>query len=385
MRFLLVMLLVACGNRVALAPKTPAVPVETPARDLAAAKLAAPTGDRRSLAKDPRVVDLDIIRITANGSEMTSVATADEFKKANEAAKAGRTDEALGIYRSIVQQFPESQFAPVSLFNIAAIFDGRGDPRQTIATLRQLVTSYPDTRESIDGHLYIAAVQADHQQWPDALATLDGILPRANLTFADRLEALARKGYVLLELKRYDDADVALAAAIDEWRKAPHIDDPYYIAMAHYYRGEVAHRRFADAPIRLPDDQLVADLEQKRVYAVAAYDQWKETLRFHHAYWATASGYQMSQIFVELWQATVTAPYPDKVQAPSRARYITEVHERVREHLAKALEGHRMNVELAKAFGVDTDWSKGSEQQAAKIMEMIAKDSSGDYLTPPNP
>ncbi|HEV7558274.1 MAG TPA: tetratricopeptide repeat protein, partial [Kofleriaceae bacterium] len=280
MRFLLVMLLVACGNRVALAPKTPAVPVESPARDLAAAKGAAPTGDHRSLAKDPRVVDLDIIRITANGSEMTSVATADEFKKANEAAKAGRTDEALGIYRGIVQQFPESQFAPVSLFNIAAIFDGRGDPAHTIATLRQLVTSYPDTRESIDGHLYIAAVQADHQQWPDALATLDSVLPRANLTFADRLEALARKGYVLLELKRYDDADTALAGAIAEWRKAPHIDNPYYIAMAHYYRGEVAHRRFADAPIRLPDDQMFADLEQKRVYAVAAYDQWKATLSF---------------------------------------------------------------------------------------------------------
>jgi tetratricopeptide (TPR) repeat protein len=384
MRFLLVMLLIACGNRVAITPKTPAVPVESPARDLAAAKTATPTGDHHAPAKDPRVVDLDIIRITANGTDMTSVATADEFKKANEAAKAGRTDEALGIYRGIVQQFPESRFAPVSLFNIAAIFDGRGDPGQTIATLRQLVTSYPDARESIDGHLYIAAIQADHQQWADALATLEAVLPRANLTFADRLEALARKGYVLLELKRYDDADAALTAAIAEWRKAPHIDDPYYIAMAHYYRGEVAHRRFADAPIRLPDDQLIADLEQKRVYAVAAYDQWKEALRFHHAYWATASGYQMSQIFVELWQATVTAPYPEKVDAPSRARYITEVHERVREHLAKALEGHRMNVEMAKAFGVDTDWSKGSEQQAAKIMEMIAKDSSGDYLTPPN-
>jgi hypothetical protein len=80
----------------------------------------------------------------------------------------------------------------------------------------------------------------------------------------------------------------------------------------------------------------------------------------------------------------VTAPYPYRIDSATRPKYLTDVHDRVREHLAKALEGHRMNVEMAKAFGVDTDWSKGSEQQAAKIMEMIAKDSSGDYLTPPN-
>jgi len=376
-------------DRVAMKPKAPPVPIETPARDLAAAKAgtSAVPDAARVRSKDPRVIDLDIIRITASspgGGEPTAIATVEEFKRANEAAKAGRTEEALGIYRSIVQQFPDSAYAPVSLFNSAAIYDGRGDPGQTIATLRQLVTSYPTSRESIDGHLYIAAVQAEHSQWNDALATLDGLLPRSNLTYTDRVEANARKGYVLVELRRYDDAETALAAAVDEWRKAPRIEDSYYIAMASYYRGEVAHRRFADAPLRLPDDQLFTDLEQKRVYAVTAYDAWKETLHFHHAYWATAAGYQMSQIFVELWQAIVTAPFPTKLEQSSRGRYITDVHERVREHLAKALEGHRMNVELAKAFGVDTDWSKGSERQAAKIMEMIAKDTSGDYVTPPN-
>ena len=44
-----------------------------------------------------------------------------------------------------------------------------------------------------------------------------------------------------------------------------------------------------------------------------------------------------------------------------------------------------MNVELAKAFGVDTAWSKGSEQQAAKIMELIAREGRGAYVTPGTP
>ncbi|HEU4616094.1 MAG TPA: tetratricopeptide repeat protein, partial [Kofleriaceae bacterium] len=339
-------------------------------------------------AKDPRVIDLDIIRITATSHgvggdpEMNDVATADLFKQANAAAKSGDTERALQLYRQLIVEFPDSRFAPVVLFNIAAIFDGRGDVAQTVQTLRELVKSYPTSRESIDGHLYIAALQSDKEQFADALATLNEVLARTNLTYADRIEAFARKGYVLLELHRYEDADAALTASIAEWRKVPRLEDPYYIAMAHYYRGELAHRKFLEAPARLPDDQLVADLEAKRVLAVTAYDRWKEALGFKQAYWATAAGYQMSQIFVELWEAHVKAPYPRRIDADTRSKYVAEVHDRVREHLEKALEGHRMNVELAKAFGVETVWSRASEQKAAEVMELLAREGAGQYVTP---
>lgn len=338
---------------------------------------------------DPRVVDLDIIRITASqkgvGGDVTAehVATADLFKQANEAAKAKSTERALGLYRKIVAEFPDSKYAPVSLFNIAAVFDARGDLDATIATLRDLVQRYPDSRESIDGHLYLAALQAEHARWADASATLDQILVRPNLTYTDRIEAFARKGYALIEQHNYSDAAAALDSAAAEWRKAPHIDDPYYIAMATYYRGELAHRAFSEAPVRLPDDVLVADLEHKRVLAVQAYDFWKQSLGFRQAYWATASGYQMSQIFVELWKDTVTAPFPARIDRKTRDAYVVEVHDRVREHLAKALEGHRMNVELAKAYGVQTEWSVGSAKQAAAVADLLAGDRPGSYVTPP--
>jgi tetratricopeptide (TPR) repeat protein len=363
----------------------------TPARDLAGARTAVPHEPHATPleARDPRVVDLDIIRITAHASgpggdpELTSVASADLFKQANEAAKSGRQRDAIATYRQLVAEFPDSQFAPVSLFNIAAIYDAQGDLTATVTTLDELVATYPSARESIEGHLYIAALRADHHQWPEAAATLSAVLARPNLTFADRIEAFARRGYVELEQHQYDKADTSLSAAVAEWRAAPRIEDPYYIAMAHYYRGELMHRRFLEAPVRGGDDEMVADLEAKRALAVQAYDRWRDSLGFKQAYWATASGYQMSQIFVELWEAHVKAPYPARIAVATRATYIADVHSRVRDDLEKALEGHRMNVELAKAYGVDTPWSKASEQQAATIMALLAKDAAGSYVTPP--
>jgi tetratricopeptide (TPR) repeat protein len=383
----------ACGARSAK-PTLPSTqsPAVAPAHDLAAAKNnPPPANDTAShlVAKDPRIVDLDIIRITASpfGGDAYGdhVATADLFRQAGEAAKSGATERAIDLYRRIVIEFPESKYAPISLFNIAAIQDGRGDVALTISTLRELVKLYPNARESIDGHLYIAALQTDKAQFADALVTVDEIFARPNLTYADRVEILARKGYILIELRRYEEATPVLESAVAEWRKAPRIEDPYYIAMASYYRGELAHRKFQEAPARLPDEQLVADLEAKRVLAVKAYDHWKEALGFKQAYWATASGYQMSQIFVELWQVHVTAPYPKRIDAATRPKYIAEVHGNVREHLDKALEGHRMNVELAKAYGVETTWSKASATRAAQVMELLAKESTGQYVTPESP
>jgi TolA-binding protein len=379
--------------------------IVTPARDLSSAKPAAerggsptgvhaagdPTITGKDVATDPRVIDLDIIRIDAHSRgpggdvELTSVAAADLFKQANQSAKAGRPREAIALYRQIVAEFADSQFAPISLFNIAALYDAQADLPATLATLAELVAKYPDARESVEGQLYIAALQAAHGQWTDAEATLTAALARQNLTFVDRIEAFARKGYVEVEQRAYDRAEVSLEAAVAEWRKAPRIDDPYYIAMASYYRGEVMHQKFLAAPVLRGDDEIVADLDAKRALAVKAYDRWRDCLGFKHAYWATAAGYQMSQIFEELWEAHVKAPYPARIDVATRPLYVADVHARVRVDLEKALEGHRMNVELAKAYGVDTPWSQGSERQAVAIFELLAKDTAGSYVRPQDP
>ena len=195
--FLLVPVLVlACGGRAntpTLAKATPST--SSPAVDLARAKASAKPGDPK-VGDDPRI-ELDIIRITAStkgvGGDTTAehVATSDLFKQAADFAKAKQSERALGLYRKIVAEFPDSKYAPVSLFNVAAILDGRGELDATIATLADLVQRYPDSRESIDGHLYIAALQAEHKRWQDAATTLDQLLARPNLTYSDRIEVFA--------------------------------------------------------------------------------------------------------------------------------------------------------------------------------------------------
>jgi hypothetical protein len=41
-----------------------------------------------------------------------------------------------------------------------------------------------------------------------------------------------------------------------------------------------------------------------------------------------------------------------------------------------------MNVELAKAFGVESTWSKGSEARAVEVLDLLARDARGEYVGP---
>jgi TolA-binding protein len=366
-----------------------------PAEDLAGARPVTPPatspdarpGSSAEVA-GPGVTDLDTIRIQvvsrtpAGDTEMTSVATADLFNTASAAWKEGRGDEAIGAFRRLVAEFPDSTYAPLALHNIAAIYDKRGDHASTVTALRELITAYPSSRKSVEAHLYLAALLAEHKRWPETVTTLDQALARANLTYADRVEALARKGYAQLELSQLDLADATLLAAVAEWRKAPRIDDPYFIAMARYYLGAISHRRFLAIKVALPDDNLGKSLAAKEALAAQAYDRWREALTHRHAYWATASGYQMSQVFLELWEAAVKAPYPTAMSAQARPPYVEEVHDRVRPHLEKALAGHRMNVQLAEAYGVTTSWSEASKTRALQIQEILGKEAQRQYVLP---
>lgn len=339
------------------------------------------TDDQRLVDGEPKVHDLDVIHLDVVGTDAEGDAVIEAktpgplLDKGNEAFKAGRLDAAEGLYRQLATEFPDSKLAPAALYNIALIREKQGVPEQAIAAYLELADAYPAAAEALEGLLRAAALLADRERWKETVGVLDRLLASPELSREMRIEAQARKGYVQLELGALDDAERTLLEAVATWRRATRIEDPYYIAMAHFYLGEVAARRFAAQPVRSADEQLSADMRIKRELLTKAYAHWKDALEHKQAYWATAAGYQMSQIFYEYWKAAVAAPFPDGMTPDARPLYTKEVRARVKENLVKALEGHQANVGLAEAYGVTTSWSEASKQRAAEILAVIDREA----------
>lgn len=361
----------------------------TPGKDLSDAQPAPgdPSGDPgvRPGTGGGKVYDLEEIKLVVSrdaGGEASidAVSALSLLDQAQVAIKASRPAEAIALYRRLAAEFPTSRMAPAALYDIGVLYERQGNVTEAIAAYRDLVTRFPTGAESLDAHLRIAGLLAEKKDWKPADATLAEILARTDLAHAERLEAQARRGYVQLELGEVALAEASLRGAVATWTRAQRIDDRYYIAMAHYYLAELRHRDFAAVKLRSADDLLKADLVKKEALAAAAYDEWRETLELQDPYWAMAAGYQMSQIFFELWQTAVTSPFPDGLAADARTYYTRDVHDRVRRHLHTALDGHQMNVRLAGAYDVVNAWSEASKTRALQAAAILAREGRGELL-----
>lgn len=381
----------ACGAKprpVAPAPTTASTSL-APADDLEDATPATPpegdTGTRPGTgAGDPQHYDLEEIRLTASASgEVTATAPSQLLDQAKAALDAGKPQEAIALYRKLAVDFPTSKLAPAALFNVGVVIENLGDIPGAIVAYHDVVAAYPTGRESLDAHLRVASLEAEKKQWKDAERTLREIDLRKDVSNLDRIEVQARLGYVLLEQGRAVDARAALDASVAAWRKATRVDDRYYIAMAHYYLGELAHRDFQKVLLRSADTMLKADLGLKEQLAAQAYDRWRQALEMKDPYWSLAAGYRMSHVFLELWTTAVKAPMPDGLDPAAKKFYEVEVHDRVRRHLHTALEGHEMNVKLAAAYGVENAWSQASKVRAGEIAGILARESKGEIVVPP--
>ncbi|MBZ0237234.1 MAG: tetratricopeptide repeat protein [Deltaproteobacteria bacterium] len=332
----------------------------------------------------PKHYDLEEIRLSASATgDITATAPSQLLDQAKAALDAGHPQEAIALYRKLAADFPTSRLAPAALFNVGIVLENLGDIPAAIISYRDVVAAYPTGRESLDAHLRAAALEAEKKEWKHAERTLREIDARKDVSHLDRIEVQARLGYVLLMQERAPDARAALDAAIGAWRKATRVDDRYYIAMAHYYLGELAHRDFGKVLLRSADTMLKADLVQKEQLAAQAYDRWRHALEMKDPYWSLAAGYRMSHVFMELWLTAVHAPMPEGLDPAAKGYYEVEVHDRVRRHLHTALEGHEMNVKLAGAYGVENAWSEASRVRAAEIAAILARESKGEIVVPP--
>ena len=391
----------ACGGRAHPASPRPPAPTPVTTSRLPDADLAAAAGRKPSAHGDPearpgtgagKVYDLEEIKLVVSRDpggdpSIDAVAPSLLLDQGRAALAAGKPQEAIGLFRRLAAEFPASRLAPSALYYVGVVLEGQGDVTAAIGAYRDVVAKFPTGKESLDAHLRIAGLAAERKDWKTADATLGEVLARTDLDSGARLEAQARLGYVLLEEGKPTEAEASLRAALATWNRAIRIDDHYYIAMAHYYLAELKHRAFAAVPLRTPLDELKEDLGKKEALAAAAYDEWKEALELQDPYWALAAGYQMSQIFLELWQTAVTSPFPDGLDPAARSYYTAEVHDRVRRHLTTAFDGHEMNVKLAQAYGVSNAWSEASKTRALQIAAILAREARGELTAalPPAP
>ncbi len=381
-----------CGAR---SGPPPATPSPTPAPAAAPAPTPPVDASAPAPARPEKVIELDPLRIqvVTDASGQRRLIHYDPrmlLDQGNDELSAGRFDQALERYDKLVDEFPDSDLVVAAHYNAGLALEGKRDFDAAIVRYRAVVDRQPAGRDAVDALVQIGVVLSELHRWADAQKVFEELLGRSDLTPDDQIECKARLGYVLVEQKSYARAESILEEALayfENVAKTTQLDSNFYVAMCNYYLADIPRRQARAIELRVTgpagDQQLRADIVAKRELVKLAYDRYLIALRRRNAYWATAAGYQMSQLFKDFWDDLVRAPVPPNLDQREAGFYNQEVHKQSRELLTKALDGHTKNVELAEAYKTSTEWSEASRIRASEIAQILARESAGELVVPP--
>jgi tetratricopeptide (TPR) repeat protein len=342
-----------------------------------------------------RVVELEPMRIdvvqTPRGEEARSYDARSLLDEGNESLVLHKYDDALAAYDHLLVDFPDSRLVPPALFNAGQALEGKEDWTGAADRYRRLLHDAPATAELKEdrknAYFRLAAVLAESGSYPDSIQALEQVLDWNDLSAEERVEALARLGFALIETRDYAGGEEVLRSAIAFHATASakaRFESPYFVGMAQFYLAEIPRLQFLAIPMRYPEEQMRRDVEQKSQLFLLARDRYVKTVDYRSPYWATAGVFQVASMYKEFWDEWMAVPVPADFNAAETKEYVRQVNEepQLRKLLEKALFFHEKNIAMARNAGVETPWSRESETDVVSVREVLARQQRGDYVTP---
>jgi len=256
--------------------------------------------------------------------------------------------------------------------------------RDCIAASRAYETylsRFPAGEHAIVARARRGACEAELQQWEDSAATFHAIAQLPDQLPSVQVEALAREGYALFMLDRFEQADARLAEADAIYQRAveqqtERFGSYYFIGMARFYRAAIIHRRFRDVEIRLPEKAMEAAFKAKLDLLVEAQEAYNHTISAKHMFWVSAAGFQLGHLFSELYDALMYAPVPEWLDAHQREVYFEELKEQLRPVVTKAIWVFEKNLETARRLGYENDFIERTEAKLGHLQAVLLSEEA---------
>lgn len=342
----------------------------------------------------PKVVELEPLRIEVSPDDPDRARVYDAralLDEGNDALLLRRWDEAIAIYERLLRDFPESRLAPAAEYNIGLALEGKGDLAGAVERYRRVLHAAPPaTSDYVDAQYRVGSLLAELDRHGEAVPVWEQVLRRDDLSPEDRIEALARLGFSLVELADYAGAEKVLRSAIDYHRSVvveKPLESEFYVAMAQYYLADIPRRQFLAIPLRLPAEQLDRDVEQKSELVLLARERYIKTVEYKEPYWSTAAVFRLGEMHKAFWDDFMAVPIPSDLNEAERKAYVQAVNEepQLRKLLEKAVMYHERNLALARNANAKTVWTEASEKQLKEVYEILAKQSRGELIQPGQP
>ncbi len=301
--------------------------------------------------------------------------------------QAERFDRALLFYDRLLEQFPEARHSSAAAYNAGRCLETLGRPAAAAERYRLIVDGMPRSQDWIAAVFRLAGVLEQLGRYRPAAEVLQGLLDRQPLRPGDRMDGLVRLGEVFIAAGRLTEAEAVLLRALRHFRTVEREAylDPEPVARAQFRLAELASGRFLAAPLRLPEQQMRQDLEHKARLLLDTQAAYLRAMRWGDPHWATAAGYRIGRLYIELHTALEAAPVPPELDAEEAAVYRELLHDRLEVLLRKALRIFERTLQLAERARADNAWARAARSEMRRIEREVLGGGDAEATEPQPP
>ena len=329
-------------------------------------------------------------RTDAPGSEAAAIeeqaaAEASPTSLLEQAEAALQEDEsarAVALFGRVLGMDVDEQATRRAYLGLALAHEKLLDCQAAITAYDAFLERFPADDELLFVYARQGACEAELGLWERSAASFAKIRKAEGQLPSVYIEAMAREGYALFELERWDEADEVLASADAVFERAreqesERFSNYYFVGMARFYRAAIIHLRFRDVEIKLPEKVMQEAFAKKMQLLTAAQDAYNHTIAAKHMFWVSAAGYQLGHLFGEFYDELMYAPVPEWLDDRQRQVYYEELKKQLRPVVGKAVWVFEKNLETARRLGYESPFIEQTEAKLGHLQKVLLSDEVG--------
>jgi tetratricopeptide (TPR) repeat protein len=287
--------------------------------------------------------------------------------------ESGRCDRAVAFYDRLIEEFSSSRYFSAAAFNAGRCLEELDRTEEAVLRYRVITRGLEKSKDWVDAGFRESRCLSSLGKHPEASELLERLVNREDLTVSDRIDALVLKGEALKQMCELIKAETAFRRALRIYRKRERDEylDPVPAARAEFRLSEMTEERFLAAPLRLPEEQMNADLGAKAALLLLAQGGYLRTIRYGDPDWATAAGYRIGNLYLHLHKAMEQALVPNDLSEDEARIYKDLLRKRTAVLLRKALKVFQMTVNLAERTRIKNRWTQAASRQIAFVKNQV--------------
>lgn len=276
----------------------------------------------------------------------------------------------------LIAKFPQSRYTHAAFYNRGLCLEHlrlhtlAGDVFQRYAHLST------DEKDRLDGLFRMGFNLVRSKQYAKAAPLYDRLLQHDMLGPADKAECYLRRGTARLHLKRYGlaekDLKLAMALITEAYEGVTRGSD--LLAEAHFRRGEVYQHLSQNVKLKLPVSRMKGDLRDKSRFFRQSQASYIDAVNVRNAYWATAAGLRLGEIYEQFYRDVLTAEAPH-LSKKERSYYLTELRRQLHPLLEESLTIYETNITMSQRIGAQNEWVEETEARVARLRALIEQNA----------